>query len=49
MNDHMHMMILRTPKYAVSQKVGFIKGKSAIHLARMYSELKRNYVGQHLG
>ncbi len=35
------------PKYAVSQVVGFIKGKSAIHLARVYGEQKRNFVGQH--
>ena len=34
-------------KYAVSQVVGFIKGKSAIHLARVYGEKKRNFVGQH--
>jgi putative transposase len=31
----------------VSQVVGFIKGKSAIHLARVYGERKRNFVGQH--
>jgi len=35
------------PKYAVSQVVGFIEGKSAIHIARVYSERKRNDVGQH--
>ena len=35
------------PKYAVSQVVGYIKGKSAIHLARVYGEHKRNLVGQH--
>jgi putative transposase len=34
--DHVHMMISIPPKYAVSQVVGFIKGKSAIHLARVY-------------
>jgi len=34
-------------KYAVSQVVGFIKGKSAIHLAWVYGERKRNFVGQH--
>src|SRR5205814_4149102 len=32
--DHVHMMISIPPKYAVSQVVGYIKGKSAIHLAR---------------
>src|SRR5229473_2212882 len=47
MPDHVHMMIAIPPKYAVSQVVGFIKGKSAIHLARVYGERKRNFVGQH--
>ena len=47
MADHVHMMISIPPKYAVSQVVGSIKGKSAIHLARVYGERKRNFVGQH--
>ena len=47
MPDHVHMMISIPPKYAVSQVIGFIKGKSAIHIARMYAGRKRNYVGQH--
>jgi putative transposase len=47
MPDHVHMMISIPPKYAVSQVVGFIKGKSAIHLARVYGERKRSFVGQH--
>jgi putative transposase len=47
MPDHVHMMISIPPKYAVSQVVGFIKGKSAIHLARSYGERTRNFVGQH--
>lgn len=47
MSDHVHMMISIPPKYAVSQVIGFIKGKSAIHIARMYAGRKRNYVGQH--
>src|SRR5262249_51140778 len=47
MADHVHMMISIPPKYAVSQVVGYIKGKSAIHLARVYGERKRNFVGQH--
>jgi REP-associated tyrosine transposase len=47
MPDHVHMMISIPPKYSVSQVVGFIKGKSAIHLARTYGERKRNFVGQH--
>ena len=41
------MRIAIPPKYAVAQVVGFIKGKSAIHLARVYGERKRNFVGQH--
>ena len=41
------MLIAIPPKYAVAQVVGFIKGKSAIHLARVYGERKRNFVGQH--
>ena len=40
MLDHVHMMISIPPKYAVSQVVGFIKSKSAIHLARTYGERK---------
>ena len=47
MSDHVHMMISIPPKYLVSQAVGYIKGKSAIHLARVYGERKRNFVGQH--
>lgn len=45
--DHVHMMIAIPPKYAVSQVIGYIKGKSAIHLARVYGERRRNFVGQH--
>jgi len=45
--DHVRMLISIPPMYAVSQVVGFIKGKSAIHLARVYGERKRNLVGQH--
>ncbi len=47
MADDVHMLISIPPKYAVSQVVGFIKGKSAIHLAWVYGERKRSFVGQH--
>jgi putative transposase len=47
MPDHVHMMISIPPKYAVAQVVGYIKGKSAIHLARHFEERRRNFVGQH--
>src|SRR6185436_14890051 len=40
MADHVHMLLSIPPKYSVSQVVGFIKGKSAIHLARVYAERK---------
>jgi putative transposase len=47
MPDHVHMLVSIPPKYAVSEVVGFIKGKSAIHLARTYGERKQNFTGQH--
>ena len=47
MADHVHMFISIPPKYAVAQVVGFIKGKSAIHIARTYGGRKRNFVGEH--
>ena len=47
LSDHVHMLISIPPKYAVAQVIGFMKGKSAIHLARVYGERKRNFVGQH--
>ncbi len=46
MPDHVHMLISIPPKYAVSSVVGFLKGKSGIHLARVYGERRRNFVGQ---
>ena len=46
MSDHVHMLIAIPPKYAVSNGIGFIKGKSAIHIARVYGERRRNFVGQ---
>lgn len=49
MPDHVHMMFSIPPKYAVSQVVGYIKSKSAIHLARVYAERSRNFVGQSSG
>jgi len=47
MPDHVHMLLSIPPKYAVAQVVGFIKGKSAIQIARRYMEVRRNFVGQH--
>ena len=47
MPDHVHMVIAIPPKHAVSQVIGYLKGKSATHLARVYGENRRNFVGQH--
>jgi putative transposase len=44
--DHIHMLISIPPKYAVAQVVGFIKGKSAIQIARTFGGRKRNFTGQ---
>ena len=46
MPDHVYMLLSIPPKYAVSQGVGYIKGKSAIHPARVYGERKRGVVGR---
>ena len=46
MGDHVHILIAIPPKYSVSQVVGYIKGKSAIHIARTYSGRKQNFIGQ---
>ena len=45
MGDHVHMLISISPKYSVSQVVGYIKGKSAIHMDRTYMEKRRNFKG----
>jgi putative transposase len=44
--DHVHMRIQIPPKYAGAQVIGYVKGKSAIHLARVYGGRKQNFVGQ---
>lgn len=45
MPDHVHMCISIPPKYAVSNVVGYIKGKSAILIARQFGK-RRNFTGQ---
>ena len=47
MADHVHMLLSIPPKYSVAQVVGYIKGKSAISIARTFMGRKRNFVGQH--
>jgi len=44
--DHVHMIISIPPKYAISEVVGYIKGKSAIAVARQFSGRKRNFNGE---
>lgn len=44
--DHVHMLISIPPKYSVSTIVGFLKGKSAMHIARQFGNVRRNFVGQ---
>ena len=45
--DHVHMLVSVPPKYAVSQVVGYMKGKRAIYIARTFGGRKRNFTGQH--
>ena len=45
--DHVHMLVSIPPKYSVAQVVGYLKGKSAIHIAREFADRPRNFVGQH--
>jgi len=45
--DHVHILIAIPPKYAVSQVIGYIKGKSAIHIARNYVGRRNNFTGEH--
>ena len=44
--DHVHMCIEIPPKYAVSTVVGYMKGKSAIAIARNFMGRKRNFTGE---
>jgi putative transposase len=45
--DHVHMVISIPPKYSVAQVIGYIKGKSAIYIARTYAGKKKNFLGEH--
>jgi len=48
-SDHVHLLLSIPPKYAVAQVVGYLKGKSAIHIARTYGGRERNFVGSTFG
>ena len=47
MPDHVHMCIEIPPKFSVASVIGFIKGKSAIAVARQLCGKERNYTGEH--
>ncbi len=47
MPDHVHMLISIPPKYKVSEVIGFIKGKSAIQIARQFMKREKNFTGCH--
>ena len=44
--DHVHMLIKIPPKYSVAEVIGYIKGKSAISVARQFGGRKRNFNGE---
>ena len=46
MVDHVHLMLSIPPKYSVADVIGYIKGKSAIHIARNFAGRPRNFVGR---
>lgn len=46
--DHVHMLIKIPPKYSVAEVVGYIKGKSAIAVARQFGDKKKNFNGEKL-
>ena len=46
--DHVHLVLSIPPKYAVSDLMGYLKGKLAIRLFRQYEKLGRKYWGRHL-
>ena len=45
--DHVHMCLEIPPKHAVAAVIGFLKGKSALAIARRVSEKERNFTGEH--
>tara|TARA_R110002073_G_scaffold168280_2_gene325080 strand:- start:1905 stop:2192 length:288 start_codon:yes stop_codon:yes gene_type:complete len=47
MKDHIHMLLMIPPKFCVANKIGFLKGKSALRIFRDYMQVKRNFTGQH--
>ncbi len=46
--DHVHMVISIPPKYAVSDVMGFLKGKTALKLFQEQKSLRKRYWGRHV-
>ena len=46
LSDHVHMCIEIPPKHAVASVIGFLKGKSAIAIARQFAGKQRNFEGE---
>jgi putative transposase len=44
--DHVHLVISIPPKYSISEIIGYLKGKSAIAIAREFGGRKRNFNGE---
>ena len=47
-HDHVHMLISIPPKYSVAEVIGYMKGKSAIAVARQFGDKKKNFNGERL-
>ena len=46
-HDHVHIVLTIPPKYAVSNMIGYLKGKIAIKLFERYPRLGKRYWGRH--
>ncbi len=46
--DHVHLIVWIPPKYAVSEIMGYLKGKLAIRIFQRYEKLSKQFWGRHL-
>ena len=46
--DHVHLVVSIAPKYAVSEFMGYLKGKLALRLFHQYEQLGKRFWGRHL-
>jgi putative transposase len=47
MRDHIHLVLSVPPKYSIAMVVGYLKGKSAIHIHRKVYGTKQGFTGRH--